>query len=222
MKEEFSNLEIKVRSILGEHINPNTPKHSIKLNRIGLDTFDNDPDESTSILWISQVTVFITALSDLQKTIDIIKGQPSKPVIVKSFSRNSPIEVSLDGAAEAIKVVHEMLPSQRDYVETKKGLEIEASKAEILKIRAEARREHEESKKIETERDVEVEHKRLDNEKLRLEIEEKRINLVLKVLDRLSPELSQTQKILYSMELLKPLGVIIDSPFLIVSQTDEE
>jgi len=225
VEEEFDEFEKQVRSILGDNIRQDIPKHSVKLNRI---KFVPDKEETlTPTLLVGQITPYLLALSDLQKVIDSVKGQFFKPIGIKSISQNTPISIGLDGAAEATEVVRDMVvPWRRKHSkeiaqleEQEKLVQIESTRAEVLETRARAQKERVETKKIEIETEVEIERRRLENEKLRLEIEEARINLALKILDKLSPELSQEQRILYVMHLLKPLGVIANSPLLLTSET---
>jgi uncharacterized protein with HEPN domain len=227
VEEEFDELEKQIRSILGDYIRDDIPKHSTKLNRI---KFVSEAEEVlTPTLLIGQITPYLVAISDLQKIIDAILGQPSKPPAIKSISQNTPISVSLEGAIQATEMVRdEVVPWRRNHTRTIKELEeqekvvqIETSKAEVLEIRARAQKERAEAKRIEADMDVELERKRLENQKLRQEIQEARVNLALKILDKLSAELSQEQKILMAMKLLEPLEVITSSPLLLDSEAGE-
>jgi len=61
-----------------------------------------------------------------------------------------------------------------------------------------------------------------ENEKLLLEIQESKINMALKIIDRLSPDMSQSKKIKFVIELLKPLGIMIDNPLFLEGPDDEK
>lgn len=180
------------------------------------------------------VTPYLAALDEVQRAIDAFLKRGSHKVRIKSISQNSPVNVSLDGAAEATEVVRDLVvPWRREHAkemaqlqEQEKLIQIENSRAEIQERRARAQKERSEAKKVESETShertqAEIERMRLENEKLRLEIEEARINLALTILDKLAPELSEGQRILYAMQLLKPLGVITESPLLIESKQGE-
>jgi len=101
-----------------------------------------------------------------------------------------------------------------------KSIQNEVQRAEVIEKRIQAQKLHVETKLIESGTSAEIERKYLENEKLRLENEEARINLALKILDRMLPDISQAQRVLYTMELLKPLNVIVESPLLLEPDTE--
>lgn len=221
VEEEFDELEKEIRSILGDYIRDDIPKHSVRLNRIKLVSDVDVTLTPTSLM--GQITPYLLAVSELQKIIDSVKGQPIKPVNIKSISQNSPVSVSLDGAADATEVVRDIVVPWRrvhgkdmaQLEKQEKAVLIEDAKASVVEKRIRTQKERVETKKIEAEIhpekvNIEIERMRLENEKLRLEIEEKRIKMALEILE-IGPELSQEQRILFVMQLLKPLGILTTS-----------
>jgi hypothetical protein len=59
----------------------------------------------------------------------------------------------------------------------------------------------------------------LETERLRLEIEEKKIGLAMTILEKLALTLDDNQKQALCVQLLRPLGVITDSPLLMESRS---
>lgn len=232
VKEDLHDVERHIRAILGENISDLIPKHQTKYNRLKLTSNENILLTPTTLT--VDLTPYLLALSRLQNIIDFSRGEMSQPIKVKSINQNSPISVSLDGAAEATEVVRDIVvPWRREHAKSLAQLEeqnqlvhIESTKADVQEKRARAQKERSEAKRIESEINpektrIEIEQMRLENEKLRLEIEESRINLALKILDKLSPELSEGQRILYAMQLLQPLGILTETPLLLTSDSEE-
>ncbi|WP_420640452.1 GAF domain-containing protein [Candidatus Leptofilum sp.] len=206
-----------------------SPSQSIVLVPENID----GPTELSPAFLEKVVAPYLNAISDLQTIIDKVLERPPTHISIKSISANSPINVNLDGAAEATEVVRDMVvPWRRQHSKTmsqveeqEKRIQIESAKADIHEKRARAQKDRIDAKRIEAETSpektqAEVERMRLENEKLRLEIEEARINLALKILEKLAPELDEAQRILYAMQLLKPLGILTESPLLLSSKPE--
>lgn len=168
------------------------------------------------------VAPVLNAILSLQTVIDEIRERPYQQVVITEISQKSPISVSLSGAGEAIQVVKDLVvPWRRKHaaaiallLEREKQAEIEAKQADILERRALATKARAEAEKLKAEADkqrAEANRIELENEKLRLEIHRARIQLALDVLERISPQLSETDKISYLVKLLQPLGVLINS-----------
>ena len=172
------------------------------------------------------VSPFIVALANLQKLIDSIKGRNGRRVVVRSITYYSPINVSLEGMAEAVTVVRDTVVGWRrdhdkklaELAEKEKATEIERQKAELLKIRAEAAKDRAEAGRIRAEatRQLgEAERQNLDNERLRFELQRDKVNYTLELLQRIAPNLLETEKITYVMKLLPILETINSSPLQI-------
>lgn len=221
IKKDFKELEIFIRSVLGENLRDDIPQHKKGIPRIKLiSTYEL---ELTSGTLTRHVTPYLQAISELQNLIDTLKGNPIKYVSIKTISQNSPIDVKVDDAAKAIEVIRDIIvPWRRENARRMAELRLRESTLKIENAKADL-----ESKKMEMEsslqkKEIEQERARLENEKLRLEIQEKKIELAMMVLNSVSPELSQKQKLLYTMQLMEPLGVLIESPFLLEPVTIEQ
>lgn len=179
----------------------------------------------TSHYLTTTVGPYLEAVSAIQHIINEMHGNEMREVIVRTITYASPINVSLEGAAEATELVRDLIvPWRREHAHQMAHLEqrektalIESYEAEAAESQARAQRELTEANKVEAETSLartraEVERMNLENEKLRLEIQEAKIRLALNVLDRLTPQLSDEQRISYAIQLLEPLGVLTSSP----------
>lgn len=181
-------------------------------------------DQLTANFLQNIVSPYIASIVDLQVTISkVVKNKSKKEVAVKLIRQNSPISVSLEGASDAIGTIRELVtPWRREHSQALAKLEeqekivlIERQRAEVLEKRAFAEKNRSEAKHVRAEVakvEAETEKLELENEKLRLEIHEARINLALRVLEKLSPELDETQRMVHMIELLKPLDLLTSSP----------
>lgn len=176
---------------------------------------------------VEEVAPFLNALAKIQEIADWFGNRPRSYVRIRVLTQSSPISVSLDGAADAVDVIQDIVvPWKREHAKTlaqlqeqEKIVQIEKLKAEVLETRASAHRERSEANRIDAETDPRLTQAQLDrlmleNERLRLEIEERKIGLVLTVVEKLSPNLDQDERRLLGFQLLRPLGVITESPLL--------
>lgn len=177
------------------------------------------------------VVPYLGAIADIQHVIDEVLGQPQSKIRIKSIKQESPISVSLDGAAGAVRVVQEfVVPWKRKHAEVmaqlleqEKRTEIESKKAEILEKRAGAAKSRAEAQRFTadaTKQHEETERLKLENEKLRLDLNRAKIQLALDILKQLAPELPETEKVAYVVRLLSPLGVIVSSDLEIATVTN--
>lgn len=172
----------------------------------------------TPVFLFQTVSPYLVAIAEIQKVFDEISAKKHE-VIVRIISQNSPISVSLDGASEAIKTVQDNVVAWRrenakriaQLSETEKEISIEVLKAETLEKRANAAKSRAEADKIIAEAEKqrqETEQLKLENEKRRIEVERAKIQLALDILDRIAPNLTETEKIAYVVKLLPPLDVV--------------
>lgn len=168
------------------------------------------------------VTLYLNAVASIQHVIDEINGRDKRDVLIKAISQNSPINVNLEGAAETLQQINDLVaPWRRKHsekmsvlLEREKQAEIGVRKAEISEKRALAAKGQAEAKKIAAEaakQHVETEKLRLENDKSRLELHRAKIQLALDVLAQISPNLSESEKIAYVVRLLPPLDVLLSS-----------
>lgn len=186
------------------------------------------PQPLTPQFLTSEVAPYLDAIADLQNVIDLIHERSPSRVLVRSLSHWSPISVSLDGAPEAIKMILEVVvPWRRKHAKTlaqleeqEKLIQIERLKAEVVQIQANAQRERSEANRNEVESDSRFTQARLDKlllerEHLRLDLEQKRIGLVLEVMEKQGSNLDEDQRLMIGFQLMRPLGVLRESPLLI-------
>jgi hypothetical protein len=205
-------LDIVRRSIYG-------PRDLITISLIDLQ--GETPHKLTPKYLSTIVGSFLNAVADLQSSVNRISSSEVREVCITSISQKSPISVSLEGAAEAVEVIRDiMIPWRRKHAQTVANLEEQEKLAQIANLNAEvqekrahAQKDRVESRNAESETVLlraraEIERIKLENDKVRLE----NIELALKIIDRYAPELSQTQRIAFVIQLLEPLGVITNSP----------
>lgn len=174
---------------------------------------------------------YLGAIADIQHVVDEILAKPQSEVRIKFIKQESPISVSLDGAADAVQIVQDsIVPWRRKHTEfmallqeQEKLAEIESKKAEILEKRASAAKGRAEAEKLSaeaTKQHEETEKLKLENEKLRLDIHRAKIQLAIEVIDQLLPGISETEKVAYLVKLLPPLEVIIFSTLEVATITN--
>jgi hypothetical protein len=215
-------------------------KNSIKLGRNLVEAIlieeGKSPERAsrlTSHFLAHTVSPYISAIAEVQRIIDEIRKRERREVEISLISQNSPISLSLDGAAEAVGLVRDtVVPWRRKHAETmlrlleqEKQAEIESKQAEVLEKRASATRGRAESEKLLAEaakQHEEAEKIKLDNEKARLELYRARMQFALEVLKQVAPNLSETERIEYVVRLLPPLNTLVSSNLLIASSELEE
>jgi hypothetical protein len=194
--------------------------------------YDGPPPRLTPEFLVREVAPYLDALARIQAFADRAAGRPPNDVRIRALTQSSPISVSLDGAAEAVEVIQDVVvPWKREHAKTlaqldeqEKIVQIEKHKAEVLETRARAHRERSEAKRIDAEIEPRLTQAQLDRyvletERLRLEIEEKKIGLAMTILEKLALTLDDNQKQALCVQLLRPLGVITDSPLLMESRS---
>jgi hypothetical protein len=218
--------EIEVVERLGKH--PKEPSKGIISTADNLVTFILQ--ESITSLIGQQLTPqyltvtvlpYLNAIAEIQNAVDEIAGRETREIKIHSLTQNSPISVSLDGAAETVQLIKDtVVPWRRKHAETmallmeqERQAEIESKKAEILERRA-----HAEKARVEAARQrEEAEKLKLENEKTRLDLYRAKVLLALEILTQVAPNLSETERIAYVVKLLPPLEVLTSSRVEIVS-----
>lgn len=177
------------------------------------------PESLTPRFLNQQLGPYLSAVGEFQRLIDDLKGELSAGVVIKIITQNSPIEISLNGAAEALQQIKDTVsPWRRKHAEKmarlaeqEKRAEIESKKADILEKQAQVAKGRAESVKIEAEAETqraEAERKRLENEKLRLELQRAKIQLALDILAQIAPGLPETEKICHVIKLLPVINTL--------------
>jgi hypothetical protein len=185
---------------------------------------------------MTRVVPYLNAISRIQEVIANAQGRLRKEVLIESITRNPYVEVKFDWGAEAYKALRdEIVPWRRKNLEAlgklredEKRAEIAIERAEMLEeestvltdqadaenVEAEALKLRAEAQKIAVEAAVlraQAEKRRLDNERLTVQLQAGKIDLALKVLAAMAPNLSETDKIAYAVNLLPPIDVVITS-----------
>ena len=185
----------------------------------------------TPVYLSDKLSPYLKAIADIQNIINEIKGQKPQEIVVKEITQESPISVSLEGAAEAVQVVKDtVVPWRRKHaeimahlLEQEKRADIESKKAEVLERRASAAKGRAEADKLAAEavrQREEAEKMKLENEKSRLELHRAKIQLALDILRQFAPNLPETERISYLIKLLSPLDVVISSKLEIAADTE--
>jgi transcriptional regulator with GAF, ATPase, and Fis domain len=100
----------------------------------------NDSEILTPNFLATKLSPYLNALSEIQNIISDVLKQKHHEIRIRMIAQNSPISVSLDGAAEAVQAVRDtVIPWRRKHAETmahlleqEKIAEIELKKAEVL------------------------------------------------------------------------------------------
>lgn len=200
VKAYFRKTLLKLRSVIEDYN---------KRNHILIIPLSN---QITTKILSNDLLPYIESIEILQNFIDTINGETSE-VLIKSISQNSPVSISLDGAADAVQILKDtIIPWRRNHLETmarlieqEKLIEIEVKRAEILEKRARAEKDRIEASK----QREETTKLKLENEKLSFEIHEAKIKLVINILSRVSPGLSENEKANLMLKLLKPIENLI-------------
>ena len=173
----------------------------------------------------AHVVPYLTAIADLQHLMVEVRAGIAQPVVINWLARGS-IDVSLNGAAEAIEAIKDFIvPWRRHHherlarlAEDEKQAEIETKRAEVLSIRATADREREEAKI----KRAEAEKLLAEAEKLRQEIHFERVRLALEVIKQIAPDMPDEMKITYVVKLLEPLKLLTESPLTVADDASSD
>jgi serine/threonine protein kinase len=176
----------------------------------------------------NSIIPYLNAIAEVQGIIDEVEGAEVNEVKIKSIQQNSPINITLEGAAKAVQLITDtVIPWRRKHAEAmaflserEKQADIESKKAEILEKRARAAKDRAEAKKVIAEainQQEAAERLKLENEKLRLELHRAKIQLALEMLAQIAPNLSEADKIAYVVRLLPPIDTLVTSELRITT-----
>ncbi|MBI5032072.1 MAG: hypothetical protein HZB51_16190 [Chloroflexi bacterium] len=230
--EMFLNLPPALRSIVLEQMRSMIREKSISIQYFNLTSREGELFDLMPSTLRVKVEPLLEAIKEIQYTIDKVMGHSSHEFRIKSITQESPISVSLEGAAEAVQVMKDtIVPSCRKHAETmallqekEKQADIETKNAEILEKRASAAKGRAEADKLAAEADkqrVETERIKLENEKLRLELQQAKIQMALNILNQYAPNLSETERINHVIQLLRSIDLVISSKLELVDVTSE-
>src|SRR5262245_52971538 len=179
-------------------------------------------DALTPSFLLATLGPFLQAIADIQYSIDESQRNKRSKVLIKAITQQSPITITMEGAAKAVEIVGNLvIPFRRKHQkklallqEQEKKAEIGNRKAEILEKQAKAAKDRAEAKKVAAEaakQHAEAERALLENEKVRIELHRAKIQLALEILSQVAPSLTETEKIAYVIKLLPPLEILVSS-----------
>jgi hypothetical protein len=165
---------------------------------------------------------YVSAIAEVQTVCDLVLTGQQSAVVVRSIRQQSPIAVSLDGAGDAIRAVKEdVIPWRRKNA--KRLAELEARKAEAdikrntaeaMEIRARSSRERAEAQRVKAEiGKLQAETRKLDleNQKLELELNRAKLQLALEIVQKMKPELEESEQLAYAVKLLPQITSLVTS-----------
>lgn len=190
----------------------------------GLETFKIKSDYKLTPQYLMDViSPYLEAISDVQNVLNDVKGfREPKYVVVKYLSQLSPIDVSLEGASEAIQSIKEdIIPWRKENAKKLADLkgkeaqaEIRKKEAEAAEIRAGAIKSRAEARKLEAEAmktRAEAQKLNIENEKLRFDFERSRLQLALDIVSKVKPQISDPERYAYAVRLLPALNTLTTS-----------
>ncbi|MBZ0275112.1 MAG: hypothetical protein K8I60_03140, partial [Anaerolineae bacterium] len=193
------------------------------------------------------VVPYIQALIDLEQVISQLTGKPFTPPRIESISQQSPLSIILD-VPKAIEVLHEIITPWRhkhtkqlaDLEELEKRAAIAKAEAEIQEKRAQAAQTRTDIKATEERQPIELERLRLENEAKRLELEQQRqdmlfhaqkaqleihrekLDLALSIVERFAPNLSEKDRLMIVIQMMKSLTVLIENPLELLVDSEHQ
>lgn len=202
VERDLEQIERLVRQALGDGISEDLPKREYKFPKIQLYFGEEENHRDlTSELLVEEITPFINALTELQHVVDYIAGEQESIVHVQYIGQNSPVGIQLNGVAEAFKIfIETIVPWRRKHAKRMAELEYKSKQAEIDLQYAETDWKY-----------AEVIEKRANTQKLSMEADEIRINLVLKVIESQNNNLSNTQTVALINRLMESVTTLTDS-----------
>lgn len=157
---------------------------------------------------LTTVSPFINAIAEIQRVVNDIKGHEFSDVYITSITQNSPIGVSLDGVSDVLRLIVEIFDKGKrdrskrmeEHLLVEKRLELEKKRLELQEMNIHLAKEGEELKKL-----------KLENLKTQLAIESEIAQASVNVIERVAPQLSESERMIYIGRLLKPVGVLMTS-----------
>jgi len=173
-------------------------------SQIGLDCVDNvsdkvqlgfAPDDISS-----RIVPYVNAIAELQRIITEAIGWIGSPsVYIEEIVAQPTISLSVRGVKQAAYFVRCMLvPWYRDH------------EAQIIQLRQEIEALQRDERAPSTELEIENLKRKLEYETKCQTLEEARVNLAMRVLDAVNPNLPSAQKVVYAAQLLKPLHILTE------------
>ncbi len=220
----------KIAGLQEIHPNPSSPPEC----RFSLSLREDSPVRGKTLLLTPhnlafRVIPYLECLCAIQAVINDIRGTKNTGIRIRRIEQNSPLNIEIDGVAEALKVVREdIVPWRRRHQkamaqlqEVSKQVEIENSKAELLEIRARAMKSRREAQKITGEAlktYQEAAKLKLENEKMGLELQKAKFDLAIQTLEKVSPHVPEKERLHYVLQLVPLIDHLVVTDLEICAQ----
>jgi hypothetical protein len=163
---------------------------------------------------------YIEAISSIQNVCDAVLKRPHHEVTIKFISQNSPTDIKLVDAAEAINAVKEdIIPWRRknaqrmaELKQLELAMEIRKKEIETREVERQSTREDEKLQAEIAKMKEEAEQMRLENEKRRFELQKAKLELALEIVSKMEPDLPASERYVHAMQLLPSIDAIATSP----------
>lgn len=168
----------------------------------------------------NEIVPYLKAIGEIQSTLNILLGQDVTQFAVKVISQNSPVGVSLEGVSDTVLVFIDIfIPWKRkhaekmaEYARREKQYEIEKKRVELNEANLQIIKGQKEIEKVSVEifkMKQEAEKLKIENEKAKSELLNVKVELGLKVLNRITPNLNERERISALMKLLPSLDTLV-------------
>ena len=165
---------------------------------------------------------YLAAMAALQRVFNEMSGKRAEAIVVRRISYQSPVEVSVDGVADVINSLKEdVVPWRRRHAkeiaalkEREVAAEIKKREAEVKEIRARSAKDGADARKLEAEArklHAEADRQMLENEKMKFELDQSKLKLALELVEKMHPELSEGERVVYAVKMLPALNSIVIS-----------
>jgi hypothetical protein len=165
----------------------------------------------------SKVLPVLEAIAAIERLVNPTAELPPRIV---SLTQNSPVEVSMDGIADAYKAVREdIIPWRREHEkelarleEHERAAEIAGKKAEVAESEARSAKERAEAQRIL----ADANRLHAEAEKMRFELKKAKVELAFIVIDKLKPGATEIERLELFARLLPQLETLsLPEPTLI-------
>jgi hypothetical protein len=175
----------------------------------------DSPPVMTPAYLVQTIAPYLQALARIQSVLDQATGQPPTLIQIRSLSQNSPISLSLDGAASALELILNLVvPWRRKHAKELAVLTVKKAEVEIMELRVRARRELEEADKLASERllvEEQARAQRMENDRRERELQAEVFKLAVFGIDHAQPNLPDEVRYALASQLKEPLEVTIFS-----------
>lgn len=236
-EEEMGSLETETFSLLNqktlyqynlEHLNQHDdffiPKSQIIPRKFQFE--DTNPVNFDIDYLDNKVIPYLKSVENLQTVINQIGQQPNR-IRLHSITKYSPIAASISGVAQALEIVERIVnPWKREHAkriakleEQEKLLQIKKVEAEIIQNKANFQNDSQFRKDNLIEdwriKKAEADKIELENERMRLDLMKEKVKFIKEILQEYGSNLSDEERTIYMMKLLKPLEELISNPLAI-------